>query len=126
MSRIFFDELIEVDEIKMYLDNVVSSFEEKEDLWNLVDEFINRKIIYTILEALNDEYHDEFMTMFLEKPYSNEIVNYLNAKLNLSLEELIQRRHDEIINDLFTVLEIQVKGDSYNKHKKSVKVKKHK
>ncbi len=121
MSRIFFDHLVEVEEVKVYIDKITETHEEKEDLWNLVDEFINHQIISTILSELDETLHEEFLSMFLEKPYDMEIVNYLNQKLPFPLENLINEKMGLIINELCETLETPT---LVQKSRKTVKKKK--
>ena len=105
MSRIFFDHLIEIEEIKIYINGIAESHEEREDLWALIDEFINHKIVASILSELDETFHDEFLSMFLDKPYDNGIVNYLNEKLPLPLENLINDKMVLIVSELCETLE---------------------
>lgn len=107
MSKIFFDHLIEVEEIKLYIDRVTQTHDEKEDLWNLVDEYINHRIISSILSGLDEGSHEEFLSMFLEKPYDPGIINYLDTRLTVTLDELVDKNLQEIINELNEILEIQ-------------------
>lgn len=107
MSKIFFDYLIEIDEVKLHIDKVATSHEEKEDLWNLVDEFVTHRIISSILSELDETVHNEFLCMFLDKPYGMEIVDYLNEKLPLPFENLINDKMRQIVSELCETLEIQ-------------------
>ena len=107
MSKIFFDHLIEIEEIQLYIDKTATSHEEKEDLWNLVDEFVNHKVISSILSKLDAALHDEFLCMFLDKPYDMEIINYLNEKLPVPFESLLESRMNLIICELYETFELQ-------------------
>lgn len=106
MSKIFFDQFVELEEIKVYIDNVSESCDEKTDLWDLVDEYINNKIIFIILSRLEESYHDEFLGMFLKRPYDLDIINYLNSKLPVSFEEIMLESKKQLLTDLCGLLEI--------------------
>ncbi len=118
MSKIFYDHLIEIEIVKLHIDKVTTTHEEKEDLWNLVDEFVNHKIISSILSELDETSQDEFLSMFFDKPYDTEIINYLNEKLPLPLENLITGKMKLIINELCETLEIQPIGNAQESVKK--------
>ncbi len=64
MSKLFFDHLIEIESISVHIKTLSENFDEKMDLWDLVDEYINRKIIYLVLNELNDSDHDDFWKCF--------------------------------------------------------------
>lgn len=107
MGSIFFDNLIEIERVKIYIDKVTETHEEKEDLWDLVDEYINRKIVSAILSELDENSQEEFLSMFLSKPYDNGIKDYLNSRLENSLEYLIGLNKENIIKELDELFEIQ-------------------
>lgn len=107
MSKIFFDHLISIEEVGVYIDGVSTSHEEKEELWNLVDEFVNHKIISSILSELDEASHDEFLNMFLDRPYDVGIIDYLNEKLTFPLESLVSDKMKMIISELYVTLEIR-------------------
>lgn len=119
MSKIFFDHLIEVEEIKIYIDGIVEDHDEKEDLWNLIDEFINYNMISSILTALDEESHDEFVTMFLDKPYDLEITKYLDSKLPVPLCILAKDIEKKMLNELSEILKADLKSKSKKKRLKS-------
>ena len=107
MSKIFYDHLIEFEEIKTNIGLITENFEEKEDLWNLVDEFINHKVLITILTNLDIEYHDEFLLMFLDKPYDVGIIDYLDDKLPCPFCELIDEMRSKVNQELEEIFEIK-------------------
>lgn len=109
MSSIFFDHLIEIDYLTSYIDEISSSDDEKVDLWNLVDEFINQRIISSILTQLDEDAHQEFMDIFLERPYDVRIIDFLNEKMEASVEDLIALDMQSIMTDLDEMFEIQTK-----------------
>lgn len=107
MGNIFFDNLIEIEQVKIYIDRVTQTHDEKEDLWMLVDEYINRKIVSAILSELDETSQEEFLSMFLSKPYDNSIKDYLNSKLENPLEYLIGLNIENIVKELDELFEIQ-------------------
>src|SRR3989344_7569632 len=107
MSKVFFDHLIEIDSLKVHIENIVNDNEEKVDLWNLVDEYINNKIIGAILSELNEEVHEEFISMFLERPYDLVIIDYLNERLETPVQDLIGVRMVNIVQELNDIFGIE-------------------
>lgn len=123
MSKIFFDHYVEIEDIKIFIDEVAQTHEEKEDLWNLVDEYINHKIISSILTKLDDQSQEEFLKMFFDKPYDSGIISYLDSKLGVAVGDVINLKIEEIKNDLKGIFEISEKKNSA---KKSLKIHKKK
>jgi len=109
MSRLFYDHLIEIKSIRFHIDRLSESYEEKTDIWNLIDEYVNNRILCLILDELEDEYHDEFLNMFLDRPYDGDIVTYLNERLRTPLESIIESNLPYMTSELMEVLEINVK-----------------
>ncbi|KKR10996.1 MAG: hypothetical protein UT39_C0012G0018 [Candidatus Woesebacteria bacterium GW2011_GWA1_39_21] len=122
MSKVFFDHLIEIDSLKVHIENIVNDNEEKVDLWNLVDEYINNKIIGAILSELNEEVHEEFISMFLERPYDLVIIDYLNERLETPVQDLIGVRMVNIVQELNDIFGIE----SHESHLKQSLMKKQK
>lgn len=118
MSKIFFDHYLEIEDIKIFIDEMAQTHEEKEDLWNLVDEYINHKIISSILTKLDDESQEEFLKMFFDKPYDSGIISYLDNKLGVAVGEIINLKIGEIKKDLRDIFEIQDKKRNVKKSSK--------
>jgi hypothetical protein len=117
MSKIFFDHLIELEDIKSYIDNAAENHEEKEDLWDLVDEYVNHKVLITILTNLDSEYHDEFLLMFLDKPYDTGIIEYLDDRLSCPLCELIVETKSKVNQELEEIFKIRFTKKALKKRK---------
>jgi len=121
MSKLFFDHFIEIENISIHISGISESMEEKVDLWNLIDEYINNRIIYLILNELEDEHHDGFLEMFLDKPFDENIIGFLDERLPRSFESLITENLPLITSDLIEILEIQSPpSEKVEKKKKSV------
>ena len=107
MSKIFFDHLIEIEEIEVYIKNISQTHEERIDLWETVDEFVNGRILSLIYDALDEEFHEEFTNIFLDRPYDTAIINYLDGKMTCPFCELIGRNKNAIISDLHKIFEVE-------------------
>ncbi|KKR30581.1 hypothetical protein A2715_00155 [Candidatus Woesebacteria bacterium RIFCSPHIGHO2_01_FULL_39_32] len=90
MSNIFYDHLIILTEVETEIKNVTESPEEKEELWNLVDEIIHHRILGLILDALPREHHEEFLIRFHQAPHDERHLKYLNEKTEKDIEEVIR------------------------------------
>jgi hypothetical protein len=76
MSRIFYDHLISFEEISIKIDSITSSKEEKEELWQLIDEMVHHRIVDLVLSKLPESHHHEFLEKLYNAPHSEELITY--------------------------------------------------
>ncbi len=90
MSKLFFDQLIVLDDIEGEIKKVAKTPEEREELWVLVDEMIHHRVLGCILDKLPRKSHEEFLTKFHAAPYDEGLMGYLEEKIGENVEELIK------------------------------------
>lgn len=90
MSKIFYDHLIILEEVELVIKKTVSSKEEKEELWRLVDEIIHHRVFDRILGLLPKIHHEEFLGKFHAKPHDLELISYLKEKSGKDVEVIIK------------------------------------
>ena len=90
MSKLFFDRLIILEEVEAEIKNVAETKEERDELWQLVDETIHHRVLDTILDKLHHSHHKEFLEKFHKAPYDERIMDYLKEKIGENIEELIK------------------------------------
>ncbi len=108
MSKIFFDHLVSIRKVRRNVSRIAQSVDEKEDLWGLIDEYINRRIILSILEQLDENYHEEFISSLLDKPYDTGLIDYLDKRLPCPFCKLMEQLCMTINEDLWRILEIPI------------------
>jgi hypothetical protein len=101
MSKLFFDNLIELKTIEVEIKKSARSKEEQEELWMLIDEIFNHKVIEKILDHLPRENHEEFLEIFHKRPYDEEyIFAYLREKSGENIIDVLKRELTEISSTL--------------------------
>lgn len=101
MSKLFYDHLIYLEEVEIEIKRRASSKEEKEELWGLVDEIINHKVLEKVLDKLPRENHEEFLELFHKSPYDTELIfGYLRSKSGDSIEEDLKNDLKNLAKDL--------------------------
>ncbi len=108
MSRIFYDHLIIFEEVDREIKNVTDLAEEREELWQLIDEIIHHRVLASILDILPREHHEEFLLSFHESPYSDTHIVYLNKMIKGDIEELLRNEIKSIEAEILH--EIRGKG----------------
>ncbi len=111
MTKLFFDNLIAFEEVEVIIKKTTSSNEEKEELWGLVDELVNHKVVEKILDKLPRQHHEEFLALVHECPHDEVIVfEYLNGKVGHDVREELQNElkgiSADILHELRTLDEI--------------------
>jgi hypothetical protein len=101
MSKLFFDNLIDLKEIDKQIKEVVEDSNEREELWVLVDEMVHHKVMGCILDKLPRQHHEEFLGLFHKSPHDEEaIFKYLKAKIGDNIESLIRQEIGDLSTDL--------------------------
>lgn len=104
MSKIFYDHLIILPVLEAEIKSIAETEEEKQELWQIVDEIIHHRILELLLDTLDREHHDEFLERFHEAPHDEIHIHYLDKKVDENISELIEEKigkmEREIINEI--------------------------
>ena len=104
MSKLYYDHILVLDDIEEHIHVVAESPEEKEELWQLVDEIIHHEMMGCVLGHLHEDHHKEFLDKFHEAPHDEELIVYINERVDGDIEELLTKRMDEIRSDLVEIV----------------------
>lgn len=104
MSKLFYDHLLELDDLKSEIDAITESQDEKEELWQLVDEIIHHRILHLILNNLDDKYHPEFIEFYHKCPHDETIVVFIEEKIGENYEQLIKDEANLIASEILDEL----------------------
>ena len=91
MSKLFFDQLVVLDDIDGEIKKLTKSREEKEELWQLVDEMVHHRGLGCVLDALPRGNHDEFLEKFHTAPHDESLMDFLREKVGDNIDELIRQ-----------------------------------
>lgn len=92
MSKLFFDHLIELDEIDKQIKKLAKSQDEREELWGLIDEMVHHKVMGCILDKLPRDNHEEFLDLFHKSPHNEKLLfAYLKKTIGDNIESLIKQ-----------------------------------
>jgi len=105
MSRIFYDYLLEAQELEDMIKSCSDIHEEKEELWEIVDGIFSHRILDCIFGQLECEFHEEFISKLFDVPYDETvIICYLKEKIGDDVENLLKeeitRIKEEIVKGL--------------------------
>lgn len=91
MSKIFYDYLIEFTEVEMVINSSSSDPDEKEEMHRLIDEIIHHRVIGCVLSSLPVHHHEEFLERLHQAPYSEDLMRYLQERIEENIEEKIKK-----------------------------------
>jgi len=100
MSKLFFDQLIALDDVDGEIKKIAKSKEEKEELWQLVDEMVHHRVLGCVLDALPRGNHEEFLEKFHQAPHDESLMNYLREKVGDNIDELIRQEIGDLAFEL--------------------------
>jgi len=101
MSKLFYDNLIVLDEVEILIKNNATSKEEKEELWGLVDEMVTHKVLEKVLDKLPREHHEEFLELFHKCPHDEVVIfGYLKEKTGKDVKKELRRELEDISSDI--------------------------
>ena len=105
MSKLFFDNLIAFEEIELVIKKSATSLEERDELWHLVDEILNHKVLKKVLDKLPKNNHQEFLALFHKCPHDEFVIfEYLNGKTGRNIEKELQAELKGISSDILQEL----------------------
>jgi hypothetical protein len=104
MSHLFFDHLVDLKEVEKKIKTVAQTPEEKEELWQIVDELVHHQVLGCIFDHLPQEHHEEFLELFHAKPFDGNLLEFLKNKIKDDIETLIrteiQNLQTEILEEI--------------------------
>lgn len=110
MSKVFYDKLLTLDKLDREIRKVAKTPEEREEVWQLVDEIIHHKAMGCILENLPQDDHEEFLDLFHESPHNEELLfSYLKGKVGKNIEEVLRGELGSLASELLTELKLDKK-----------------
>lgn len=107
MSKLFFDHLIVLEEVNVFINKNAQTREEKEELWGLVDEIVHHKVFDLILGKLPEENHQEFLKLFGSHPHDEGLLDYLKQKVGENIEDLIRQEIGDLSASLLEELKLK-------------------
>lgn len=90
MSKLFFDYLVILDDVESEIKDIAESEDERHELWQIVDETINNRVLELLLDKLEEEHHDEFLERFHGAPYDESLILFLNHRIGGNIENIIK------------------------------------
>ena len=97
--------LITLDNLEREISKITETPEEKEEIWQIIDEMVHHRVLGCILDRLPKEHHHQFLSLFYECPYDEKILQFIEELVEDDIEDLIKKEtkvfSQEILQEIF-------------------------
>jgi hypothetical protein len=100
MPIIFYDHLVNKQEVLIIVDQTKGQETYKNKIKQLIDDILHQGIIEFILSNLKPKHHQTFLHQLHHAPYNPEILDYLKEKIAQDIEDQIQAQADNLIQKI--------------------------
>jgi len=91
-KQIFYEHLINTEEITLTLEGDCLDKVEKEELIGLIDQTLHQQTLEVILDHLPKEFHENFLKMFSKNPYNPHLLAFIKEKVTIDIEKEISEK----------------------------------
>ena len=100
MSKLFYDHLIILTEVETEIKSMAETEEERHELWQIVDEILHHRILHLFLDKLPEMHHDEFLHRFHKSPHDENLLGFLNERIEESVEDLVKEEMELLTSEI--------------------------
>lgn len=109
MSKIFYDHLVDVEEITRGLKKYVLQKEEYDELLQIADETLHHHVLNVILTHLPKEKHEIFLENFYAAPHDPKLLDFLKNEGLVEIESKIQSEVKKVKEEILAEIGRTVK-----------------
>lgn len=95
-TKIFYDHLVEIEEITIEVNSYKIDKNEKNEILSLVDETFHHHTLRVILDHLPFPKHEEFLQKFYQSPFDLDLLDFLKKEIEVDIEEIIKTESKKI------------------------------
>jgi len=103
--HLFFDHLVVFSKVEKKLGKNSKVIEDKTELWNLIDEIIQHRVICCVLEKLPAEDHNEFLEKFHSCPYEDAIMGYISIRSGQDITEYLKKELENLEDEILELID---------------------
>jgi len=100
MSIIFYDHLVNKNDILMQIEKMNQPENHKGKMRQLVDDIIHQGLVEYILQKLHPHQHNTFLSRLETAPYDPELINYLKDHASVDIEKELQDEANKLIEQI--------------------------
>ncbi|OGM30110.1 hypothetical protein A2801_03865 [Candidatus Woesebacteria bacterium RIFCSPHIGHO2_01_FULL_41_10] len=104
MSRLFYDHLLDLDELETRVKVITKDREEQNEIFRLIDEIVHHRVVGCILNHLPEEHHEKFLVHLSERPHDKQILDFLRDKILEDIEGFIKQEIRTVAIELLKIV----------------------
>ena len=104
MTKIFYDELVGIEQIFVEIEMLELVPDEKQKVKGLVDEIVHYEMVTFILDHLPHHHHEEFLKRLHKTPHSTEHLVFLESILTKNFTQKMKNRAEKLKKEIQTDL----------------------
>jgi len=97
---LFYDKLTVLKGVDKKIKKLTPVNDERQELWQMVEEIIHHKVLGCCLTHLPNEHHHEFLEMFHARPHDIKLLEYLDTKSKKNMKKIIKEEIKNLTKDL--------------------------
>lgn len=90
MSLLFYDHWLNFDKLERRVRKVIGKNDDFDEICQIIDEIIQHRIIISILKVLPKEHHRDFATLLAKNPASDEVLDFLKARMKEDVMKVVK------------------------------------
>jgi len=111
MSKVFYDHLVDLDKVEKKIKKIAKTNEEREELYNLVDEIMHHRVLGCVLDRLPRGHHEEFLEEFVKRPHDANLMHYLKDKIADDVEDFLKEEIHTLAMELLAIVAEKTKPE---------------
>ncbi len=104
MSKVFYDDIIDLKDVEKQLKRAVKDYDERVEIYKLIDDILHHRLLSSILEKLPKENHKEFVQKFCDHPHDESHIEYLTKRINQDMKEFIKSEARVLSTEILAII----------------------
>ena len=100
MTKVFYDELVGIEEIFVEIERVELNHKNKQKVKKVIDEIIHYRMVTFILDHLPRVHHKTFLIRFQAAPHEKEHLVFLEKKLSKAFIQDLEKHAQELKKEI--------------------------
>lgn len=105
MSKIFYDDYIDLSEVEKKIKKLVKDKGTRDELIELIDDIVHHRMIGCILDNLDKKHHKEFVSHLHERPHDEGILHYLQSRMAHDVKEFLAIEAHKLSGELLDIVQ---------------------